>query len=143
MTFRIVREAEVGAAGVFGNVVNAAVGIDLQHERHAVAVDTKIAAPEARTLESDEEAGGNIAQARIEHRIGNGKGRHLLVIHPLQIRVLEGLACWKALLNRRVGLGSRRIIRILRHEDRALGALDEFLDQRRAVTAHDLVRLLA
>ena len=54
MTFRIVRETEVGAAGVFGNVVNAAVGIDFQHERHAVAVDTKIATPKARTLESDE-----------------------------------------------------------------------------------------
>jgi hypothetical protein len=63
-------------------------------------------------------------------------------MHPLQIRVLEGFAIGKAVLNRRVGLGSRRIIRILRHENRTLRPLDEFLNQRRAVTAHDLVCLL-
>jgi hypothetical protein len=120
MTFRIVCETEVGAAGIFGKVVDAAVGIDFQHERHAVAVDTKIAAPKARTLESDEEACANIAQASIEPRVVDRKGRHLLVTHPLHIRMLEGLAFGKAVLNRRVGLGPRRIVRILRHKNRTL-----------------------
>ena len=69
MAFRIVRETEVGAARVLWKVVNAAVGIDFQHEGHAAAVDTQIAAPKARALEGEEEAGGNIAQENIEHRI--------------------------------------------------------------------------
>ena len=62
MAFGIVRKAEIGAPGVFRSIVHAAIGIDFQHERRAAAVDTQIAAPKARTLERDEEAGGSIAQ---------------------------------------------------------------------------------
>ena len=57
MPFGIVQQTEIGAAGVLGKVVDAAVGIDLQHEDRAAAVDTEIAAAEARALEREEKAG--------------------------------------------------------------------------------------
>ena len=39
MPLRIVQQTEVGAARVFGKVVNAAVGIYFQHEDRAASVD--------------------------------------------------------------------------------------------------------
>src|SRR5438876_1048132 len=86
MSFRVMREAEIGAAGVLGGVIDAAVGIDLEHEGRATTVDPQIAAAKARALERDEETGGNIAQASVENRIGDGKSRQLVVIHPLHVR---------------------------------------------------------
>src|SRR5690242_15472897 len=92
MALRIVRQAEVRAPGVLGQVVDAAVRIDLQHERRAVPVDTQIAAAEARALEREKKTGGNIAQAGIENRIADRKGRHLLEFHPLHVSMLERLS---------------------------------------------------
>src|SRR5215831_20031959 len=109
MAFRVVREAEVGAAGILGWIVDATVGIDLQHERRPVAVDPEIATAKARALERDEEARRNMAQSGVERRIADRESRHRLVIHPLQVRMLEGLAVGKAILNRSIGLRTRRI----------------------------------
>src|SRR4030095_15106192 len=41
VTFRIVQETEIGAARIRGWIVDAAIRIDLEHERRAASVDTK------------------------------------------------------------------------------------------------------
>src|SRR5262245_48968230 len=88
VTFGIVQQTEVGAPCVLGRIVDAAVRIDLEHERRAGLVDAKIAPTEARAAERDEKTRRNVTQTFVERWIGNGKRRHPLVIDPFHRRML-------------------------------------------------------
>src|SRR5262245_23878625 len=73
VTFGIVQQAEIGAAGVGRRIVDAAVRIDLEHERRAVGPYAKIAAAEARSAKRDEKTRRRVANPGGELGIGNRK----------------------------------------------------------------------
>jgi hypothetical protein len=64
-----------------------------------------------------------------------------VVLHPLQVEVLERLPLREAVLERLVGDGVGGIRRVLGHEHRALEAVHVLLDQRAAVGTQHQPRL--
>ena len=131
VAFGIPREAQIGAARIGGRIVNTAVGVDLQHERRAVLVDTEVAAAEAcARLQGDEKARGEMSRSRASSSgSSTGNDGQLVVVDPLHVGVLEASPVGKAVLHRRVGLGPGGVVGVLGHEHRALDPVDVLLDQ--------------